>query len=277
MALTNATVEITDKSVAPPATLALRNLHVGLKDLRTVGQKAPAPYELGTTLGGGGTIAVKGALDLAQSQATTDVTLDAIDLPALQGFAQSALAATVASGKLTAHANVQTLFATGKFNVHAAPASISFDKFELRAPQENVRSDRMEQAERLDRAGRSRDAPGDGHRSALRRTACVRPARAQRPVEPRLADARGRVARADASRRVVAPQRGRAAARRHEKEAGNARGARCRARAARERRAVERTARERRRRAARAAPPPAPAPPSGWMALPGRIGGARKD
>ena len=136
--LTNATIDVTDNSVAPPAVLALRNLHVGVRDLRTVGQQAPAPFELATTLGGGGSIAVKGALDLAHSQAKIDITLAAIDLPALQGFAQSALAATVASGKLTAHANVQTLFATGKFNLHAAPASIALDKFELRAPGESV-------------------------------------------------------------------------------------------------------------------------------------------
>ena len=137
LALINGKVEVTDNSVAPPATLALRNLHIGLKDLRTVGQKAPAPYELGTTLGGGGSIAVTGALDLAGSQATTDIALDAIDIPALQAFAEPFLAATLASGKLTAHASVQTVFATGRFNVHAAPVSISMDKFELRAPKES--------------------------------------------------------------------------------------------------------------------------------------------
>jgi len=135
--LTNATINVSDNSVAPPAMLALRNLHVGVRNLRTVGQQTSAPFELTTTLGGGGSIAVKGALDLAHSQAKTDITLDAIDLPALQGFAQSGLAATVASGKLTVHANVQTLFATGKFNLHAAPASIALDKFELRAPGES--------------------------------------------------------------------------------------------------------------------------------------------
>src|SRR5947199_8805948 len=118
-------VEVTDKSVAPSAALALRNLHVGLQDLRTVGQKTPAPFELGTTLDGGGSITVKGALDLAHSRATTDITLDAIHLPALQGFAQPVLAATVASGKLTAHANLQTLFTSGRFNVHAGRANIS--------------------------------------------------------------------------------------------------------------------------------------------------------
>ena len=136
--LTNATIEVTDNSVAPPAKLALKGLHVGLKDLRTVGQKAPAPFEVSTTLGGGGSLAVKGAIDLAHSQVTTDVTLATIDLPALQGFAEPMLAATVASGKLSAHANVKTIFASGRFNVHAAPATISMDKFELRAPNETV-------------------------------------------------------------------------------------------------------------------------------------------
>ena len=135
--LTNATVEITDNSVAPPAALAIRALHVGLKNLRTVGQTAPAPLDLRATLGGGGSIAVKGAIDLAHSQVTTDISLDAIDLPSLQAFAQTVLAATVASGKLDAHANVQTHFATGRFNVHAEPASISLDKFELHAPQQS--------------------------------------------------------------------------------------------------------------------------------------------
>ena len=242
LALTNGTVEITDKSVAPPATLALRNLHVGLKDLRTVGQKAPAPYELGTMLGGGGTIAVKGALDLAQSQATTEVTLDAIDIPALQGFAQSALAATVASGKLTAHANVQTLFATGKFNVHAAPAGISFDKFELRAPQESVDpigwnklSVSIGQVDLATRQATVTEVRSDGLHVFVRR---------ERNGQLSLASLmRGGASPAATPAAAVAPRRGRVAARRHEKKPATREE---RVAAERERRAVERTARERR-------------------------------
>ncbi len=268
LALTNGTVEITDKSVAPPATLALRNLHVGLKDLRTVGQKAPAPYELGTTLGGGGTIAVKGALDLAQSQATTEVTLDAIDIPALQGFAQSALAATVASGKLTAHANVQTLFATGKFNVHAAPAGISFDKFELRAPQESVDpigwnklSVSIGQVDLATRQATVTEVRSDGLHVFVRR---------ERNGQLSLASLmRGGASPEPTPAAVVAPRRGRAAARRHEKKPARReervaaeRERRAAERTARERRAAERMERERRRRGGRAAPPSAPAPPS---------------
>ncbi len=265
LALTNATVEITDKSVAPPATLVLKNLHVGLKDLRTVGQKAPAPYELGTTLGGGGTIAVKGALDLARLQATTDVTLDAIDLPALQGFARSALAATVSSGKLTAHANVQTLFATGKFNVHAAPASISFDKFELRAPQESVApigwnrlSASIGQVDLATRQATVTEVRSDGLHVFVRR---------ERNGQLSLASLmRGGAAPAatPAAGAAVAPRRGRAAARPRENRPTTREERAAAALTARERRAAERAERERRRRGASRAThaPSAPAPPT---------------
>src|ERR1700687_2601820 len=58
----------------------------------------------------------------------------------------------------------------------------------------------MEQAKRVDRASRSRDAPGDSHRSARGWTASVGPARAQWAVESGFADARGRITRAEARR-----------------------------------------------------------------------------
>jgi Domain of Unknown Function (DUF748) len=137
LTLTNGTIRVTDKSVAPPAALVLGSLKAGLENLRTAGQTAPATFNLGTTLGGGGTLGAKGALDLAHSQVTTDVALDAVDLAALQQFAHSILAATISSGKLTAHASVRTIYATGHFNVHAAPATVAVDNFELRAPQAN--------------------------------------------------------------------------------------------------------------------------------------------
>lgn len=131
--LANSSVKLTDNSAAPPAVISIEGIHVGLKNLRTTGQSA-APFDLNANIGGGGTIAIKGALDLAQSVATTGVSLDQVDLPALQGFARPFIVASVASGKLSAQANVQTYFASGKFNVHAEPASISLDNFDLRGP-----------------------------------------------------------------------------------------------------------------------------------------------
>src|SRR5713226_4274703 len=139
---TTAPMSIT-QSAAPPtaqstatAVLLIKGVHVGLKALRTTGQSA-APFDVEATLGGGGSISVKGVLELAKSQVTTDVSLDKIDLPALQTFAQPFLAANVATGKLSLQAKVRTNFATAGFNVHAEPATVSLDNFDLRAAPAN--------------------------------------------------------------------------------------------------------------------------------------------
>ena len=133
--LTNSAVEFQDNTGATPAAVAVDALGVGLKNFRTVG-RAPASLSVNGKLRSGGTLAVKGALDLADSQLTTEVSIDQVDLPALQPFAQSVLAATIASGKLSAKASVQTHFASGHFNVHAEPATVVIENFEVDAPHE---------------------------------------------------------------------------------------------------------------------------------------------
>jgi Domain of Unknown Function (DUF748) len=133
--LTKSEVDLDDNSGATPATAALDALEVGVKNLRTLG-KSPATFYVNANVRSGGALAVQGALDLADSQVTTGLSIDKLDLPALQPFAQSVLAATVASGKFSAKANVQTHFAAGHFNVHAEPASVAIENFELDAPHE---------------------------------------------------------------------------------------------------------------------------------------------
>lgn len=133
--LTNSAVEVQDNSGAVPAAVAVDALGAGLKNLRTVG-RGPASVTVNGKIRSGGTIAVKGALDLAHSQVTTEVSIDQIDLPALQAFAQSVLAATIASGKLSGKAKVQTHFASDHFNVHAEPATVAIENFEMDAPGE---------------------------------------------------------------------------------------------------------------------------------------------
>jgi hypothetical protein len=133
--LTKSGVDLADNSGPTPATEALDALEVGVKNLRTLG-KSPATFYVNTNIHSGGALAVQGALDLSQSQVTTDVSIDQVDLPALQPFAQKFLAATVASGKFSAKANVQTHFASGHFNVHAEPASVAIANFEVDDPHE---------------------------------------------------------------------------------------------------------------------------------------------
>jgi hypothetical protein len=134
--LVDSAIKLTDNSNGNPAILLINGVHVGLKSLRTTGQSA-APLDVEAKLGGGGSISVKGVLELAKSQVTTDVSLDKIDLPALQTFAKPFLAANVAAGKFSLQAKVRTNFATGGFNVHAEPASVSLDNFDLRASTAN--------------------------------------------------------------------------------------------------------------------------------------------
>jgi len=133
--LTNSAVEVQDNSGATPAAVAVDALGVGLRNFRTIGG-VPASVTVNGKIRSGGTIAVKGALDLADSQVTTEVSIDQIDLPALQPFAQSVLAATIAAGKLSAKANVQTHFASDHFNVHAEPATVAIENFEMDVPRE---------------------------------------------------------------------------------------------------------------------------------------------
>ncbi|MGA9721782.1 MAG: DUF748 domain-containing protein, partial [Candidatus Binatus sp.] len=133
--LTKSGVDVQDNSHATPATTSLDALEVGVKNLQTLG-KSPATFYLTGNVHTGGALAVNGALDLSQSQVTTDVSIDKIDLPALQPFAQSMLAATIASGKFSAKAVVQTHFASGHFNVHGEPASAAIENFEVDAPHE---------------------------------------------------------------------------------------------------------------------------------------------
>jgi uncharacterized protein involved in outer membrane biogenesis len=132
--LVNSVVELTDNSGPQPAVVALDGIHAGVVNLRTIGQ-VPATYDVSAKIRSGGSIAVKGGLNLAGSQASSDIALDQIELPALQAFAQSAFAGNIASGKFSAKANLVTNFG-GKFNLHAEPASVAIENFEVHAPRE---------------------------------------------------------------------------------------------------------------------------------------------
>jgi uncharacterized protein involved in outer membrane biogenesis len=133
--LNDGTLHITDHSGARPVTLALQGVHATLHNLHTTGQ-TPASVVIGARLSGGGSVALKGRLDLTQSEVTTEVSLDQVDLPALQDLAPSVLPARFMAGHLSAHAHVQASFAAGHFNVRAEPATVSLDQIEWHLPDQ---------------------------------------------------------------------------------------------------------------------------------------------
>lgn len=121
----------TDLSAASPAKVALEGLNAQAQHLRLNGQ-LPAEYHAAANLPTGGTVTVKGTLELPKSDATADVALDQIDLPSLQAFAQSVFAGTLSSGKLSAHGTLQTHFASDQFNLHAEPADLAIDSLAIK-------------------------------------------------------------------------------------------------------------------------------------------------
>jgi uncharacterized protein involved in outer membrane biogenesis/outer membrane protein OmpA-like peptidoglycan-associated protein len=133
--LNDGTLNIADHTGATPGALALQGVHVELHHLRTTGQ-TPASFVIGARLSGGGSVALKGRLDLTQSEVTGEVSLDQIDLPRLQDLAPSVLPARFTAGQLSAQANVQASFAAGHFNVRAEPATVSLDQVEWHVPDQ---------------------------------------------------------------------------------------------------------------------------------------------
>lgn len=127
--MAQSSVKVTDNIGATPAIVSITPIHAQLGYFSLTSGTASS-YSLTASLGGGGTIDFKGGVDYAHKQATSTVTIDQIDLPALQSFAQSILAAKVTGGKLSATASVKTDFSSA-FNVHVEPASVSLDDFAL--------------------------------------------------------------------------------------------------------------------------------------------------
>ncbi|MGH7779678.1 MAG: DUF748 domain-containing protein [Candidatus Binataceae bacterium] len=128
--LAKSSVKVTDNTGATPAILLITPIHAQLGYFSLAGGTTSA-YDLAASFASGGTIEVKGGVDYAHKQATSTVEIDQVDLPALQGFAQSILAAKVTGGKLNAQASIKTDFAPSSFNLHAEPASLSLDSFAL--------------------------------------------------------------------------------------------------------------------------------------------------
>jgi uncharacterized protein involved in outer membrane biogenesis len=132
--MTNSAVKLTDNRNPTPNNLSLNEIQIGMQDFHSTGQH-PAEYEFGTTLGSGGTITAKGSVDLSQSEARTELVIDQVDLPGLQGFARPTFVGNIATGKFNLHAKLLTHFANGPFNLHVEPANISIDNLKVDDPK----------------------------------------------------------------------------------------------------------------------------------------------
>jgi hypothetical protein len=133
--LNNSSLDVIDQTGPKPVAIQLQAIHLGVANFDTAGGAA-ASYDLSAILGSAGRLSADGKFDVSSLQATGKLVLAQVDLPALQGFMRPALAAEIASGKLSAQANVKAALAPGHVNIHAEPAQITLDGVEVRAPEQ---------------------------------------------------------------------------------------------------------------------------------------------
>jgi hypothetical protein len=124
--IVSSSVSVTDLSGAKPAAAALQNIDAAVTNLRLNGQ-VPADFQAAANLQSGGTISLKGKLDLAKSDVQADVAVDKVDLPPLQTFVRDFFAGTIKSGSFSAHGRLDSHFAGDKFNLHSEPADVAID------------------------------------------------------------------------------------------------------------------------------------------------------
>jgi hypothetical protein len=130
--LSNSELNLRDNTAASPVALALKGVHLGLKNFATDKKAAAVPFLFQAGVGQG-SLSLKGTFDLAHSHAATQAALDKIDLPMFQPFLQPMWAGTIATGTLSAQVQVRTDLAAARFNVHVQPATVALDGLEVRA------------------------------------------------------------------------------------------------------------------------------------------------
>ena len=129
----DSSVTVTDQSTAAGASATFENISFGASDLRLKGA-APAHFDLATKLNSGGAVAIKGSVDLSQSQLAAEVKLEHVNIPPLQAFVQTPFAGTIISGAITAHGGVKSSFASDKLELRAESADVAIDNLSVQAP-----------------------------------------------------------------------------------------------------------------------------------------------
>ena len=131
--LSNSAVEVRDLTGAVPGQLKLQAIRASVTNFASPAM-TPASYDMSASLASGGQITAAGSLRLLQAQANVQLGLKQIELPALQGLAQSVLAGLIASGTLSASASLNVSFAPGRFDLSVQPSEVAIDDFAVRAP-----------------------------------------------------------------------------------------------------------------------------------------------
>ncbi|MFP3610806.1 DUF748 domain-containing protein [Paraburkholderia sp. SIMBA_050] len=132
-ALNDGVVNVHDEAGSRPVDLGLQKLAVTLTDFSTLAT-APAHYTLNTDFkGDGGSLGAAGAFGLVAQTASAKLDLKSLKLPLLQPYLDTATAAQVLDGALSASANVGANWSRSPVAVMVADTQLDLQSLKLAA------------------------------------------------------------------------------------------------------------------------------------------------
>ncbi|WP_412023612.1 DUF748 domain-containing protein [Burkholderia cepacia] len=132
-AIDGGTINVDDRVPATPNAVSLTKLAATLDGFSLQG-KTPAKYTLSTSLSRGGDVRAEGAFTLAEKQADTKLTIDALALPALQPYLGEATRARVLDGTLGATINAKTDWGKTPLEAQVADSTVSLKSLKIATP-----------------------------------------------------------------------------------------------------------------------------------------------
>ncbi|CAE6741794.1 hypothetical protein R69619_02505 [Paraburkholderia nemoris] len=162
--LNDGTVNVHDEAASRPVDACLQKLAVTLTDFSTLAT-APAHYTLNTDFkDGGGSLGVAGAFGLVAKTASAKLDLKSLKLPLLQPYLDTATAAQVVDGALSANANVGANWSKSPVAVMITDTQLDLQSLKLaaRGSKDPVVSLAQGQVtvKQVDVAGRTADITG---------------------------------------------------------------------------------------------------------------------
>ncbi len=132
-ALNDGTVNVHDEAASRPVDLGLQKLAVSLTDFSTLAT-APAHYTLNTDFkDGGGSLAAAGAVGLVDRTASARLDLKSLKLPLLQPYIDTATAAQITDGSLSATVNVGANWAKSPVAVMVSDTQLDMQSVKIAA------------------------------------------------------------------------------------------------------------------------------------------------
>jgi hypothetical protein len=159
--LNDGTVNVHDEAASRPVDVGLQKLAVTLTDFSTLAT-APAHYTLNTNFkDAGGSLGVAGAFGLVAKTASAKLDLKSLKLPLLQPYLDTATAAQVVDGALSAKANVGASWSKSPAAVMVTDTQLDLQSLKLAARGNNTPVVALAQGavtvKQVDVAGRTAD------------------------------------------------------------------------------------------------------------------------